>query len=148
MNRIRNFIQLTENVGTSGQPTIEQFDLIADYGYKAVINLALPDSDDAIANEGNIVTSLGMTYLHIPVPFDHPTIGHLRTFVKAMDVFEENKVWVHCVMNYRVSAFMYQYLRLRKRYSEEQARSTMFDTWEPDAIWTKFINLRADDVGL
>src|SRR5450756_117291 len=36
-------------------------------------NLALPTSDNAIPNEGSVVTSLGMAYVHIPVDFKAPT---------------------------------------------------------------------------
>lgn len=64
---ILNFVQLTPHVGTSGQPLAHQFQEIADAGYKTVINLAMADSDNALADEGALVAGTGMTYIHLPV---------------------------------------------------------------------------------
>jgi Putative phosphatase (DUF442) len=80
LSEITNFVQLTEDIGTSGQPQREQFALIKDAGYDAVINLALPTSDHAIPDEGSVVTGLGMSYSHVPVVFENPTLDNLRTF--------------------------------------------------------------------
>ena len=72
LDAIRNFVQLTPRIGTAGQPSENQFQLIADAGYKTVINIAMPDHPDSIDHEGKLVTELGMNYLHLPVPFDQP----------------------------------------------------------------------------
>lgn len=150
MADIRNFIQMTATIGTSGQPTVEQLGEIAKAGYASVVNLAMPDSDDAIANEGSIVTSLGMKYVHIPVPFDNPTREHLQSFVRVMRAMDGEKVWVHCVVNARVSAFMYHYLKIDKGYDDEVAKNQLLRRWEPkmDAAWTKFLQLRRDELAL
>ena len=111
LSAIKNFVQLTTDVGTSGQPKRDQFELIAKDGYSAVVNLALPTSDHAIADEGSVVTGFGMSYFHIPVDFAKPTVEDLRTFFGTMQALDGRKVWVHCVVNARVSAFMYLYLK-------------------------------------
>ncbi len=41
INDIFNYVQLTDRVGTSGQPSAEQFHDIAAAGYKVVINFPL-----------------------------------------------------------------------------------------------------------
>lgn len=146
MDKIKNFVQLTDDIGTSGQPSALQFGDIAKAGYAVVINLALPDSDNAIQEEGSIVTSLGMSYVHIPVPFDNPTNEHLKAFIKIMDAYEGKKKWVHCVFNYRVSAFMYHYLRIRRDYSPGEARSPIFNSWAPDDIWQKFMQISEAEI--
>ena len=150
MNEIRNYIQMTPTVGTSGQPTVQQFGDIAEAGYSAVINLAMPDSDGAIPDEGSVVTSLGMKYIHIPVPFDNPTKEHLQSFLQVMRAFDGEKVWVHCAVNARVSAFMFQYLRMDKGFSDDAAKNQLLRRWEPrmDAAWTRFLKLRKEDLGL
>ena len=99
MQSIRNFVELSSNVGTSGQPTEEQFKLIAESGYETVINLAMPDHPDSIPHEGSIVTDLGMSYFHIPVPFDAPNSSHIRLFCQLMEVLADQKVWVHCIFS-------------------------------------------------
>jgi len=150
LSEIRNFIQLTDRVGTSGQPTKEQFSDLSQQGYSTVINLAMPDSDHAIPEEGNIVTGLGMSYFHIPVPFDKPTADHLKLFIELMKSLEGKKVWVHCVVNMRVSAFMYQYLRHEKGYSENDAQSPILKNWLPemDDVWSSLIKLNKEDIGI
>jgi protein tyrosine phosphatase (PTP) superfamily phosphohydrolase (DUF442 family) len=148
MNEIRNYIQMTPTVGTSGQPTVQQFRDIAEAGYSTVINLAMPDSDDAVPDEGSLVTSLGMKYIHIPVPFDNPTKEHLRSFLRVMRALDGEKVWVHCVVNARVSAFMFQYLRMDKGFSDDAARNQLLRRWEPrmDVVWKRFMQLRKDEL--
>ncbi len=147
MDQIINHIQLTEDVATSGQPTAAQFELIARAGYAAVINLAMPDSDRALADEGSVVTGFGMAYVHIPVPFEAPTARHLRQFIGAMRAFEGERVWVHCAVNARVSAFMYHYLRRVRGLPETAARSPILDRWEPemDPVWRDFLAMPAAD---
>jgi len=112
LDAITNHRRVSDRIAASGQPEEHQFKAIAKAGYQVVINLAMPNSENAIREEGNIVTAHKMTYVHIPVPFDAPDATHLRTFINTMDAFARQKVWVHCVLNYRVSAFLFQYRRL------------------------------------
>ena len=85
MQHIRNFAELTADIGSAGQPTLKQFSNIARNGYEGVINLAMLDHQDAIESEGSAVTSLGMSYFHIPVSFDAPKPSHIRIFCELMD---------------------------------------------------------------
>jgi protein tyrosine phosphatase (PTP) superfamily phosphohydrolase (DUF442 family) len=143
MDRILNFVQLTDSVGTAGQPTAEQFADIAAAGYVAVVNLAVPDSHNAVANEGSLVTATGMVYVNIPVKWEAPTLADLQRFIRTMRVFEGEHVFVHCAMNMRVSAFMYHYLTVEKGLPPERARSPILEKWTPkmDAVWQAFLAL-------
>ena len=147
---ITNFVQLRDDIGTSGQPRAGQFEAIASAGYAAVINLALPTSDHAIPEEGSLVTGLGMHYFHIPVDFGAPTVDDLRTFIGVMRALEGKKVWVHCVVNARVSAFCYHYLRHVRGLDEAASRSPVLVSWEPrmDEVWRRFLALTPDEIGL
>ena len=135
---VTNYIRVSDRLSSSGQPHEDEFRSIAAAGFAAVINLAMPDSDKAIAEEGHIVTQLGMAYHHIPVPFDAPKISHLTQFFGLMDSLQNEHVWVHCVVNYRVSAFLYLYRRW-KGMSEDEARIAVLADWRPNAIWQDFI---------
>lgn len=141
LKAITNYVPITDDIGTSGQPTPDQFADIAAANYQLVINLALPTSDNAISNEGSIVTELGMSYWHLPVKFDAPTLQELQLFCATLEAWRGKKVWVHCVVNARVSAFIYQYLRHVRGLDLKSARSPILDKWEPkmDAIWKTFI---------
>ena len=44
MNSIQDYYQISDLLATSGQPTAQQFLLIAQAGYHAVINLAMSSS--------------------------------------------------------------------------------------------------------
>jgi protein tyrosine phosphatase (PTP) superfamily phosphohydrolase (DUF442 family) len=147
---VLNFVQLTPRVATSGQPTPAQFQEIADAGYRAVINLALPTSDNAIADENGVVARLGLGYFQIPVVFDAPKVEELRTFIGLMRVLEDRPVWVHCAMNLRVSAFMYHYLRVDLGLPEAAARSPMLARWAPrmDAVWQAFLAMPPEAIAL
>lgn len=141
--RIKNYLKISPRLASSGQPTTEEFKLIAEEGYQVVINLSMPDSKSAITEEGYLVSSLGMNYVHIPVPFDAPDLLHLSLFSKAMDTFSEQKVWVHCALNYRVSAFLYLYQRRNKKTKEEAMHYTLPD-WKPDENWLAFLRMCED----
>jgi len=143
LSDIYHYEQMADWLGTSGQPTEEQFATIADNDYSAVINLALNDHEHALSNEGQIVTGHSMSYFHIPVRFDAPAVDELRLFFAVVDALQGKKVWVHCVVNARVSAFVYHYLTKRQGVSDDAARSSLLRRWEPDMddVWQEFLQI-------
>ena len=138
---ITNYLRISEQLTSSGQPEDNQFKLIKNEGYEVVVNLAMPNSEDVIPEEGNIVTAHGMTYVNIPVPWEAPTKDHLEQFFGVMRAFEGKKIWVHCVKNFRVSAFLYQYYRLELGQSKEESTDVLFKGWEPIEVWQDFMRL-------
>lgn len=145
---IINFYPMTESIGTGGQPTAEQLADIAAAGYTTVINLAMHDSDNALRDEGSIVASLGMDYVHIPVPFEAPTAAHLRRFTRIMEACDGDTVFVHCALNARVSAFVHQYLTLKKGVPSGEATTPILRQWRPnmDLAWRSIMELGAGDL--
>jgi len=150
VDSVDDYVQLTVRIATSGQPRREQFVDIAREGYVAVINLAMADSNRAVRDEASIVTGLGIRYYHIPVPFDAPNVIQLREFLGVMKSLEGQKVWVHCVRNWRASAFMYHYLRHQEGVPLAAACSPMFDEWLPvmSDAWQAFLALTPDDIDI
>ncbi len=148
MESIKNFIQLTSEVVTAGQPQIDEFKVIADAGYKYVINLGMSDHPHAVADEDKVVSELGLTYLHIPVVFDSPTKEQVRFFCNVMSALKGTKIFVHCIMNFRVSAFMYHYLSKVEKLAEDQSKSLIFNYWELDPIWEELKSWSSSDIGL
>ncbi|MGZ8938007.1 MAG: protein tyrosine phosphatase family protein [Limisphaerales bacterium] len=140
MENIRAFLMLAEGVGTSGMPRAEQFADISAAGFKAVINLALPTSDNALANEGDLVTRAGMTYVHLPVLFDAPRRADYERFERIMDSVKSEPVFVHCAANMRVSAFMFLYRMRNSQIPREVAEADLHKIWRPDNVWTEFID--------
>ena len=146
LQEIVNFLSISDQIATSGQPRIEQFAIIADAGYETVINLALPTSESAIANEAEIVESLGMEYISIPVIWEHPTIDDLDRFLEAIAKRKGQQIFVHCAKNMRVSVFVYLYRRLREGINHEQAIADLHKIWRPNDTWQEFMDRAASSI--
>jgi len=150
LNSILNFFPITETIGTAGQPTKAQFSNIKNANFSVVVNLNMPNSENALSEEEDIVSSLGMKYIHIPVPWDAPSIFHVKEFFAVIDAIETagEKGFVHCAANYRVSAFMYKYLTMRKNFSSAQATSPVLKRWLPemDDNWKSIMELTPDQI--
>ena len=144
---IRNFLQLDQRLATSGMPKPNDFKTIRELGYEVVINLAMPTSDNAMASEGDLVTRSGMTYIHIPVNFEAPQRLDFERFAKMMDLFENQRVYVHCAANMRVSAFIFLHRVLRGQKSRAEAEGDLKRIWNPDGVWREFINERLASSG-
>ncbi|MEX2963505.1 protein tyrosine phosphatase family protein [Microbulbifer sp. TYP-18] len=136
---ISNFLPVSEMIATSGQPEENDFGDIAEQGYQAVVNLAMSSSEGALPNEGDIVTSLGMGYVHIPVPFDRPTPQHFELFAAVMAHYQNRPVWLHCALNMRVSAFVYLYNRIYRALPDSDAGPLLAAIWRPDSTWRALI---------
>jgi len=139
MEDIYNFIKISDTIATSGQPTLEQFSAIKKAGYQVIVNLALPESPNALKDEKQIVESQGMQYVHIPVDWENPTIENVKEFFSVMEANTDKKIFVHCAANMRVSAFMYLYRHLHQGISDEDAKKDLQKIWIPNETWQKFI---------
>lgn len=136
---IRNVREADASLLTSGQPSKEQLAMVARGGVQVVINLAPHDAPSALEDEAGCVAALSMDYVHIPVAFSAPTEKDLAAFFDAMDANRARKMLVHCAANKRVTAFLGLYRVIRLGWAREQAFALMRTVWEPDAIWTRFI---------
>jgi protein tyrosine phosphatase (PTP) superfamily phosphohydrolase (DUF442 family) len=137
---ISNFLQLSDRIATTGQPTIEQYPAIAAAGYQVVINLALTDSPSALADELTIASNLGLEYIHLPVIWTEPTLADFQLFMNIMDKYSAQKVFVHCAANKRVSAFLYLYRQLVEGIDELTAHQDLVKIWIPNPIWQDFLD--------
>ena len=142
---IRAWQRLDGHTTTSGRIEAKDVPRLAAIGVKHVINLALDDHPEALADESALLASHGMSYTHIPVPFDAPNDGHFEAFRCAL-AEAGGAVHVHCIMNFRVSAFFYRLNRDHSGMPEAQARALMEKQWAPDktsdpraAVWALFI---------
>lgn len=146
MNKILNYVKINELISTSGQPKIEELELIANEGFEVVINLAVPTTSNALENEDKIVSSLNMSYIHIPVDFENPKISDLKQFLNILQALGANKVWIHCAKNYRVSAFMYVYHKYILHTPFEEIDLSIFDKWQPSLIWQELMKVQLEDL--
>src|SRR4051794_18678913 len=104
IDEIYNAIIVDDKIVTAGQPTEDQLKSAAAAGFTTVINLAPTDSR-SLNDEPGLVRDLGMTYVHIPVKWDNPLQADFETFEQAMNAHSADKTIIHCVANFRVTAF-------------------------------------------
>ena len=141
MNDIYNYLFYHDKLSSSGMPKPEQMKSVAEAGVKLVINLAPHDVPDAIPDEEELVKSLGMEYINIPVNWGTPTKDGLHIFMDALDANKDKKIHVHCEANFRASAFILMYRVLRFGWKTEDAFAVMHTIWDEDAypVWKMFI---------
>jgi protein tyrosine phosphatase (PTP) superfamily phosphohydrolase (DUF442 family) len=136
---IYNWRRLDNRITTSGQPTEEQLADIHALGVRYIVNLGLHSHEKALPDEATSVRNLGMTYIHIPVDFQNPTEGDFAQFCSVMTHLQDVPVHVHCIANYRVSAFFYRYRRDVLHVDEVRARLALNEVWQPDGVWEIFV---------
>jgi uncharacterized protein (TIGR01244 family) len=142
--------RLSERLTTSGKLDEHDPARLAEIGVKHVIYLAMADHPEALPDAEGAFAAQGIGYTHIPVPFAAPEEAHYRTFVEALEA-ADGPVHVHCIMNWRVSAFCYRYNRACGM-PEAEARALMERQWSPETnghedapTWAAFILRQAQD---
>jgi protein tyrosine phosphatase (PTP) superfamily phosphohydrolase (DUF442 family) len=137
--QIFNWHRIDDLVTTSGQPSEAQLVGLKEIGVRHIINLARHSHEKALPDEVASVTALGMTYHHRPVDFANPTEEDFAWFVETFEALKDEPVHVHCIANYRVSAFLYRYRRDHLGIDEATARAEMEVCWKPEGVWVDFI---------
>lgn len=132
--------QVFDGLWTSGQLSEHDISTLPALGIELVVNLALPSSNNALPREAELVTGLGMAYVHIPVVWECPDPAQFDQFVGVLQAFADRKVWVHCARNMRVSAFVYLYRKCVMGEADERAAFPMREVWRPNGVWQEFID--------
>ena len=140
LNGIYNFLMLSEDLATAGQPSEEELRMVAQSGFDVVINLGLSDAEYALADERGLVTSLGINYEHIPVEWERPSVEALNTFYQTMQCWQDKKVFLHCAANKRVSVFVALYRINCLGWPEAQALQDIGRIWELNTVWQDFFD--------
>lgn len=145
---IRAWQRLSDRITTSGRLEAPDPARLAEIGVTHVINLALADHPEALPHAESVFAAAGLAYTHIPIPFDAPDEAHYQAFLTALEATQA-PVHVHCIMNWRVSAFFYRYHRDACGMPEPEARALMERQWSPEnndhpaaPAWAAFIRER------
>lgn len=101
---IRNFLQVTPEFCTGGQPRIEHFARLKADGVKAVLNLRQPTEHRA-EEEKQAVEAAGLKYFNIPVNYQNPSDADVDQFLKITDDAANRPMFIHCTAAIRVGAF-------------------------------------------
>ncbi len=136
---IRNWQRRADGITTSGRLEAHDPARLAAIGVRHVINLALGSHPEALRDEAALMAAAGIAYTHIPVPFDAPRLDHVAALQAALAA-HPGPAHVHCIMNWRVSAFFYLIDRAGG-VPEPEARARMARVWNPleddgaPAVW-------------
>jgi len=141
---IRAWQRLSDRITTSGRLRDHDPARLGAIRVRHVINLAMPDHPEALPDTEAAFAAQGIGYTHIPVPFDAPSEAHYRAFAEALKK-ADGPVHVHCIANWRVSAFFYRYHRACGM-PEAEARTLLERQWSPEdsahpdaPTWAAFI---------
>lgn len=106
-------------VMTSGQPTGEQLQLLAEEGYHTIIDLRQAQEPHGF-DEPTAAKDNGMAYVNVPVTpatLDQATIDHFLAAMRGAT----KPVIVHCSTANRVGALFYAWLTLERKEPAEKA---------------------------
>jgi protein-tyrosine phosphatase len=93
---ISNFYQVDEHVYRGAQPTTEGFNYLAKIGVKTVLDLR--EGDERSAAEAQVVTSLGMQYVNVPMTrLTPPTEPEITKILALLEDGTAGAVFVHCM---------------------------------------------------
>ena len=139
ISNIYNFLNLSNELATAGQPLEEELEYVSEEGYEVVVNLALADADYSLNDEKGTVNKLGMEYIHIPVIWQNPTSEDLDKFFDVVEKYKNKKVFIHCAANMRVSSFIALYRVIKEGWDYSDAMNDVYKIWRPNKIWSDFI---------
>lgn len=135
---IKKYLKVTEGISSAGQPDKNELSALCRCGFEVVINLGVDNADYALKFEREFVENSGMEYIHIPVTFDEPMHEDYKEFKLAMNRYKNNRVFVHCAENKRVSVFLAIYFIQEYDWNEAQAIKMINKIWQPNPCWDEF----------
>ena len=134
-----NVVVISPSLVTSGQPTAAGLAELKALGFEAVISLAPPTVHDAVRDEELIVTRQGITFINIPINFEHPTEADFETFSARLQELGKRKVLVHCQVNLRASSMVFLYRTVTLKEDPRIAYEAVAGVWAPSGPWRRLI---------
>ena len=102
---ISTFAQVESTIACGGTTTPDAIREIKRMGFKTVVNLRLASEQGALVDEeGAIVRSLGMNYVHLPFNIQTPDPKLVENFIAAVAGPTNTPAYVHCAAGGRAAA--------------------------------------------
>ncbi len=136
--KIYNYYKYSEKISCAGLPKEEEFVDIKKAGFEIVLSLSMPSDSVVLENEDKILANLGIPYFHIPVDANAPTLRDFEMFVQFLEAFKENKLFIHCTKNHRLSSFIYLYHFVKEGELKEEI---LYQFYQPRTEWVTFIEI-------
>jgi ribosomal-protein-alanine N-acetyltransferase len=138
--QIMAFRRLSPLLASGGQPDASGIAAIGRAGFKHLINLALPTSPGALADEACFAAAAGLNYLHLPIDFEQPELEQAARLFETLESWHDEPVFVHCAKNMRVSALLSVQRMLLGGVSCRAARAELHAIWEPNHTWRRYLS--------
>ena len=132
-----NYLQVSERLVTSGQPSAQQIAALSVRQYRLVIDLA-PSDNPLTSHEAYLLGQKGIAYAAIPVSSDQPSYRDFRLFSKLLEAVGKAPVWVHCRANNRASMFTFLYRVIHEGADPDSAYESVTLLWVPTPHWVSF----------
>src|SRR5262249_53388753 len=119
-DNIRNYLKVSDDFCTGGQPRPEAYAALKADGVKTVLNLRTPGEyreDD----ERAAVAQAGLKYFNIPVVYTDPKPAEVDEFLKITDDPANRPVFIHCTAAIRAGAFWLIRRVLRDNWTWDKA---------------------------
>jgi [ribosomal protein S5]-alanine N-acetyltransferase len=139
LQQILAFRRLSPLLATSGQPDQEGIKAIARAGFEWLVNLALPTSPGALADEAELASRAGLSYVHLPIDFEEPELERASELYGLLERTKDEPVFVHCAKNMRVSALLSAYRMMRRGVPCAEARADLLAIWQPNHRWRRYV---------
>jgi protein tyrosine phosphatase (PTP) superfamily phosphohydrolase (DUF442 family) len=136
LSKMKNFRQLSTTFASAGMPESSELTTLKQQGYQHIINLIPGDFSD----EQQQVNALDISFEQIAVDWQQPALADFERFVELMAEYQQDKVLVHCRLNYRASAFAYLYQTTQLGMDETIAKDQMHSVWQPEGVWLDYIS--------
>ena len=142
VSSIINLREYTPTFASSGQLAAHHLEPLRQQGFERIVYIAYRAQGDAseTLSIDRQATDLGLSYVHIPVPWQSPTLRDYQTFAAIMRSQPTMKTLLHCQMNYRASAFSFLYRVLELDTPMPTAAADLYQIWSPNSTWMTFIN--------
>ena len=102
---ISTFAQVETTIACGGSTRPEAIKEIKNMGFKSVINLRLASEEGALVEEeGTMVKSLWMNYVHLPFNIQTPDPKLVDDFIAAVTSPTNRPAYVHCAAGGRAAA--------------------------------------------
>lgn len=137
LRQIPQFAAVHAHLCTSGQPSAADLAQIKAYGFSTVINVALSNAEPHLPHEDQICLALNLNYIHLPLAWETPNAEQALLVLDLLHcLVQEQMVWLHCAMNYRVSCLMALYKQYYLQLPIDLVQDDLHAIWQPNETWT------------
>lgn len=133
-----NYLEVSERLVTSGQPSADRIAALDPFEYRLVINLAPDDGDIGFPDEAALLAGKGIVYVAIPVEIQQPDYRDFVLFSSILNSVGNSRAWVHCRFNYRASIFTFLYRVIHEGADPDAAYDKVTQVWVPTPHWLSF----------